>query len=343
MTRSLAAALAATMLLASCIIDPIGIKLRQGWKATSLAVWNHMRPDMMVASKDRRFLYISCENSASLETPSLLLYNLKNGHRSVLISGLERADGLKQAPDGSLWLGEEFDRGLIWRIAQPDQLPEGQMVERHLMRSSHPAITPLRRAGQFAHEGIAFSADGQYAYLPDEQSRGALFRYRFRPPHLLQVMGADGKWLAVADPSQARAIANQLHASTFNHMEDIERLANGHLLIAESHASRILELIDHGQRAEMRTYLEDPRIHRPDNLAWDASRNWLWITDDDHPSILWAWDGNQLMQIASHKDASITGVLPLDGDILINLQGGSLQGSKSGSELTLRLHEEFAQ
>ncbi|MDX8409971.1 MAG: hypothetical protein R8J84_08055, partial [Mariprofundales bacterium] len=162
--------------------------------------------------------------------------------------------------------------------------------------------------------------------------------YRLQPPHLLQVMGKGGKWLAVVDPSQARAIAEKLEAPTFNRMEDIELLPNGHLLIAETGTSRILELIDHGQHAEVRTYLEDPRIHRPDNLAWDASRNWLWITDDDKPSLLWAWDGNRLIQIARHQHASITGVLPLDGDILINLQG-----RKDGPELTLRLHEELPQ
>ena len=322
------------LLLAGCDFNPSGLELKRGWEAKSLAVWRHLRPDMMVLSSDRRLLYISCENPSGLETPSLFLYNLADGHSAPLISGLDRADGLKRAPDGSLWLGEEADRGLIWRIAQPDLLPSEQIVERKLQRSSHPAITPLRGAGTFAHEGIAFSADGRFAYLPDEHPGGALYRYRMRPPHRLELLADDGRWRVVSDPSQARIIAPRLGALRYQRMEDVERLPDGRLLIAETDAARILALTDHGERAEIRSYLSDPRLRHPDNLAWDQRRGWLWITDDSHPSLLWAWDGEKLIEIARHRHASITGVLPLGDDILINLQG-----RKDGPELTIRLSE----
>jgi len=328
----------ATILLTGCSIDPIGLKLASGWSAKSLAVWRNTRPDMMVASKDHHYLYLSCENRASLTAPSLYLYSMKSGRSTLLLSGLNRADALKMAPDGSLWLGEEIDQGLIWRIANPDKLPSELIIQRDTMRSPHPAVAPLARAGQFAHEGIAFSRNGDYAYLPDEDRHGSLYRYRIKPPHLLQVAGKDHHWQTIADPRQARAIAKQLGALQFNRMEDAETLPNGHILIAETDAPRILEVIDHGKTVEIRTYLNDPRIHHPDNLAWDASRHTLWITDDDKPSILWAWDGRKLAQIALHQHAEITGVLPFDGDILINLQGRD-----NGPELTLRLHESIPQ
>ncbi|MDQ6950451.1 MAG: hypothetical protein Q9M26_02165 [Mariprofundales bacterium] len=328
-------ALTALILLAACTTNTIGLELTSGWQSKSLAVWRQIEPAAMATSKDRHYLYIACNNQADLESPSLYLYNLKSGRSSILINGLEHADVLKSAPDGSLWLGEGFDKGLIWRIAQPDKLPSDQLVERDKVRSSNPAISPLRRTGTFSHQGIDFSADGHYAYLPDNNRHGALYRYRLQPPHGLQVLGPKGAWIVIADPSQARAIAKQHHAPTFNHMEGMARLPNGHLLIAETDAPRILELIDHGTHAELRTYLDDPRIHHPTHLAWDARRNWLWITDNDTPAILWAWDGHSLQQIALHKHAEITGVLPLDRDILINLQGRN-----NGPEFTLRLHEE---
>ena len=336
--RSWRFAAALLLLLAGCNFNLTGIELASGWKAKSMAVWRHVRPDMMVASADHRYLYISCETKAGLSAPSLYFYNMQRGRSTLLISGLHLADGLKMAPDGSLWLGEEFDHGLIWRIAEPDKLPAEQLVQRDSLQSSHPAIAPLYRAGQFAHEGIAFSADGRYAYLPDEDRHGSLYRYRMLPPHLLQVVGGDHRWHTVSDPRQARAIAKQLGALQFNRMEDAETLPNGHLLIAETDAPRILEVIDHGERVEIRTYLDDPRIHHPDNLAWDASRQVLWITDDDKPSRLWAWDGRTLEQIALHNHAEITGVTPFEGDLLINLQG-----RKDGPELTLRLHETLPQ
>ncbi|MDQ6965161.1 MAG: hypothetical protein Q9M13_09610 [Mariprofundales bacterium] len=330
--------LAITMLLTACSFDPIDIKLASGWSAKSIAVWRHTRPDMIVASRDHHYIYISCENRASLTSPSLYLYSMKSGRSTLLISGLDRADALKTAPDGSLWIGEEVDNGLIWRITNPERLPAELIVQRATMRTPNPALAPLSRAGQFAHEGIAFSHDGEYAYLPDEHRHGSLYRYQIKPPHLLEVAGNNHHWQTIIDPLQARTAALKLNALQFNRMEDAETLPNGHILIAETDAPRIIEVIDHGATVEIREYLNDPRIHHPDNLAWDESRHILWITDDDKPSILWAWDGRQLEQIALHRDAEITGVLPFEGDILINLQG-----RKNGPELTLRLHETLPQ
>ncbi len=334
--RARAVGAAALLSLAACHFDPIGLQLADGWQATSLAVWRHARPDMMVHSRDRRYLFVSCEKRAALDAPSLYIHNRNSGKSVLLLSGLNRADGLKMAPDGSLWLGEESNDGLIWRIAEPDKLPAEQFVQREKQRASHPAIAPLIRAGTFAHEGIAFSRDGAYAYLPDEHPRGALYRYRMRPPHLLQVLDGDLRWRTVSDPTQARAFARTIRAASFNRMEDAEVLPDGRLLIAETDAPRIIAVTDHGDRAEVATYLDDPRVRHPDNLAWDEKRRWLWITDDDKPSRLWRWDGIHLQQVALHRNAEITGVLPVeDGSILINLQGRN-----DGPELTVRLAEE---
>jgi len=206
------------------------------------------------------------------------------------------------------------------------------------IRDQHPAIAPLSRAGRFAHEGIAFARDGSYAYLADEHPRGALYRYRMRPPHLLQLLDGQLHWRTVPDPLDARAFARKVGAAQFNRMEDIEALDDGRLLIAETDAPRIIALTDKGEEATVATYLADRRIHHPDNLAWDAGRHWLWITDDDRPSRLWSWDGVHLRLIASHDHAEITGVTPLDGDLLLNLQGRD-----DGPELTVRLHEATAQ
>ena len=66
---------------------------------------------------------------------------------------------------------------------------------------------------------------------------------------------------------------------------------------------------------------------------WDTVRNWLWISDDDKPSHLWAWDGKALSEIARHGMAEITGVeSAADGAIYINLQRRI-----GGPDLTLRL------
>ena len=321
------------LLLAACKLDVIGMQLAPGWKVRSVAVWRNMRPDMLALSPDGKWLYLTCETQASLEEPSLAAVYLPNGHHVIMLNGLQRADGLKFAPDGSLWVGEEFDRGLIWRIAEVDRIPAEQHVDRTTMEISSTSIAPLASAGAMAHEGITFSKDGRYAYLADEWSKGCLYRHDLRD-HRLEVLHETRGWLPVAQPDEARFIAQKLHAQPFNRVEDLETLPDGRILMAETGTGRILMLDDRGTSPSISLYLKQADLKHPDNLAWDARRAWSWITDDDKPSRLWAWDGRRLIRIASHDHAEITGVLP-DGDtIYLNLQGNT-----SGPDLTLKLTE----
>jgi len=320
------------LLFSSCEMNPIGLQLETGWQAKSVAVWRNTRPDMMALSANGTWLYISCETRASVSLPSLVVINLKTGRRHVLVSGLMRADALKFAPDGSLWIGEEFPEGLIWRIADVDKLPPDQTVERLSMYVSHDAIAPYRPAGRFAHEGLTFSADQRFAYLADEDKNGAIYRLELKSRRL-DVLGGNFRWHEVREPDSARAAAKQLKAASFNRLEDMETLPDGRIVMAETDAGRVLVLQDHGQHAEVSTLLKDGRIVHPDNLAWDDKRHLLWITDDSKPSALWVWDGREATRIALHRQAEITGVLPVGGDIYINLQGG-----KNVPELTVKLY-----
>jgi len=314
-------------------IDPIGLDLTSGWHVRSLVVWRQAHPDMLALSPSRKWLYVSCETDGGIDSPSLAAINLQTGHHQILISGLMRADGLKFAPDSSLWIGEEFPQGLIWRIANVDQLPVEQKVDRSRMVSSHDAIAPFRAAGRFAHEGITFSRDRRFAYLADEATDGALYRLRLYH-HQMSVLNDEGQWHVISGPMQAREAARRLHAMHFNRIEDMETLPDGRILMAETGTGRILLLDDRSAHPAISTYLHDTNIAHPDNLAWDARRKWLWITDDSSPSALWAWDGRQMMRIASHAHAEITGVLALGDNIYLNLQN-----RKNGPELTLRLYQ----
>ncbi len=315
--------------MVACTLNASGLKLAPGWKARSIIVWREAHPDMMVLSADRRWLYVSCETEAHPRTPSLAVYDMSGGHNHVLLTGLHRADGLKLAPDGSLWLGEEFEKGLIWRIAQPDRLPYEQFVDRRAMESSHPSIAPLPAAGAFAHEGMAFSSDGRFAYLADEFEQGAVYRFALAKKQL-DVL-TDKGWVRIEFPDNARLNARHLGARAFNRIEDMETLPDGRVLMSETGTGRILVLDDRGPSPVVETYLEQAGLAHPDNLAWDEQRRWLWITDDSHPSLLWLWDGRHLSEIARHDQAEITGVI-VDGDNLyINLQ------NHNGPELTLQL------
>jgi len=311
-------------------MDPIGLKLNSGWHARSVVVWRNAHPDMLALSPDGKWLYVSCETQASEDSPSLAVINLKTSRHQILISGLMRADGLKFAPDESLWIGEEFSQGLIWRIADADRFPIEQKVDRAQMISSHPALAPFYAAGRFSHEGIAFSRDKQFAYLADEAVKGSLYRLNLHTHHM-QVLLTDAGWKAVSNPSHQ---AQQLQARTFNRIEDMETLPDGRILMAETGTGKILALNDGGKQPVIAAYLYDRRIAHPDNLAWDATRQWLWITDDSKPSALWVWNGQKLLRIATHQHAEITGVLPIGKAVYINLQHHS-----NGPELTLRLNE----
>ena len=320
-------------LLASCSLDGIGIDLAPGWRAQSMAVWRNMRPDMLALSPNGKWLYLSCETNAGLLTPSLAAINLQNGRTVILLNGLHRADGLKFAPDGSLWIGEEFDAGLIWRVTEADKLPDDQRVDRSTLEASDPAITPLHEAGAFAHEGFTFSLDSRYAYLADEWKEGCLYRYDMHS-RKLEVLHPEKGWLAITEPEDARINAEKLHGRLFNRLEDMETLPDGRILMAETGTGRILLLDDRGESPAISVYLEKPELRHPDNLAWDAQRQWLWITDDDDPSRLWSWDGRNLTQIAKHEHAEITGVLVDRGTVYLNLQR-----EIAGPELTVKLME----
>ncbi len=314
-------------LLTGCDMNPIGIDLAPGWQARSVVAWRHVRPDMLALSPSGRWLYVSCETRASMMAPSLAAIDLKRGHHSFLLYGLMRADGLKFAPDGSLWVGEEFPGGLIWRIAQPDKLPVEQKVDRARLTASHPAIAPLDFAGRFAHEGIAFSPDGRFAWLADEHEHGALYRLNLRTRQLAWL--TDAGWRPATAASRAT-----LRPRAFNRIEDMETLPDGRVLMAETGTGRILALDDTGRKPRVSVFLADARIPHPDNLAWDKHRRWLWITNDDTPSSLWAWDGRRVFRVAQHAHAEITGVLAVGRDIYFNLQAAG-----RGPELTMRMRE----
>ncbi len=306
-------------------MNPTGIELEAGWQARSVVAWRHVRPDMLALSPSGRWLYVSCETNASMMAPSLAAIDLKTGRHPFLLYGLMRADGLKFAPDGSLWIGEEFPGGLIWRVAQPDKLPVEQKVDRARLAATHPAIAPLDFAGRFAHEGIAFSRDGRFAYLADENERGGLYRLDLRARRLDRL--TDAGWR----PARSQG------GRAFNRIEDMEPLPDGRILMAETGTGRILALDDSGSRPRVSVFLTDARIRHPDNLAWDASRRWLWITNDDQPSELWAWDGRKASLVARHARSEITGVLAVGRDVYFNLQG-----TRRGPELTMRLREQAA-
>lgn len=322
-------------MLTSCHLDLIGLKLAPGWNSRSLIVFRRAeRPDMMALSRDGHSLFVSCETDESGINPSLIRMNLQNNHRAILIKGLMRASGLKLAPDGSLWLGESFPAGRIWRIAEPSHLIPEQEINRESLETGDPAIATLPAAGRFAHEAIAFSHDGTYAYMADAWNEGCLYRLDLSDMKL-RVLDESGHWVPITDPMEARQQAKLLHGQRFNHISDMETLPDGRILMSETGTGTILALDDRGEQARVAEYLHDNRLQHPDNLVWDKTRQWLWITSHDKPSVLWAWDGNQLMRIASHDKAEITGVLPVGNEIYINLRDRS-----DGPELTMRLYEQ---
>jgi len=314
-----ALAIISILICSACDFNPSGLTIKEGWQAHSIAAWRGYQPDMIAFSNDGKWLYVSCENNASLLAPSLIGIHLKTGQQNILLFGLNRADGLKISPDGSLWIGEETKDGLIWRVTEPDKLPEEQHVNRFELQSSDPAIAPLLHVGRFSHEGFTFSKNGHFAYLADEWEHGSIYRYDMMQ-RKLYVLHQEKGWLLIREPEHARANAKQLHAQQFNRIEDMETLPNGKILLAETGTGRILILQDSKDLPTINTWLEHDNLIHPDNLAWDGTREWLWMTDDDKPSYLWAWDGQHLHEIAHHDQAEITGVIEHQGDIYFNLQ-----------------------
>jgi len=326
------------VLLVACQ-EGTGTWLAENWREEVLAECADELPDMQLLSRDERYLYQTCENRVNQLSPSLARIDVKSGKREILLYGLDRADGIKQTPDGTLWIGEETGDGLVWQIRQPDLLPAGQRVDRLRLASSDKRIRPILAAGRMAHEGLAFSHDYRFLYLVDEWPEGYLFRLHLSDERL-QVFNAGKGWLDIVDPARSRIEAERLHGKWFERPEDMERLPDGQILFAETgnggNTGRIWALKDQGERPALTVFLEDARIHHPDNLEWDARRGWLWISDDDDPSHLWAWDGEKLTEIARHDSAEITGVESSShGDVYVNLQHRS-----GGPDLTLRLQEK---
>jgi len=310
--------------LAACHSDNEKLVLAPGWQADLLAKYDHAMPDMITVSPDNKLLYIACETSSNKQHPSLIRMDISTGKYEVMLYGLQRADGLKLAADGSLWLGEETGNGIIWRIRNPATLPNNQHIDRQHLLSTHPDITPLIMAGQFSHEGMEFSANHKFCYLGDEWAQGSLYRLDISEKKLTVLHQTKG-WIPIKKPLVARARAKRLHGKVFARLEDMVTLPEGDLLMTETgvgnNPGRILLLKD-SDIPTIATYLQDPRITHPDNLEWDQFRGWLWITDDTIPSELWAWDGKSLQLIASHPSAEITGVITTsDGTVFINLQG----------------------
>jgi len=315
-----------------CDSQDTGISLADGWVAEIVTENGNHEPDMLVLSPDQHSLYQSCETRAGRRNPSLARIDIDSGRREILISGLGRADGLKLASDDSLWLGEERPDGLVWRILRPMTIAAEQRLVRDPLHVSHPDIQAVPEAGRFAHEGIAFSADDHFLYLADEWTEGCLYRFSIIDRRLEVLRNGDG-WQRIKRPESARIEAKQLHGRQFNRIEDLERLPDGRILMAETGSGRILALDESSGDPAVAVYLQDPILRHPDNLEWDGEHDWLWITDDSSPSILWAWDGKRLREVAHHESAEITGVeSAADGSIYIDLQH-----RRFGPDLTLRL------
>jgi len=320
--------------------DTQGVCVAQGWKLTTVTSWQHNRPDMLQLSADSHYLYLSFENGTNDAStrPALGRINLETGRGDYLLYGLVAGDGLKMDPYGNLWLGEEVKNGQVWRIEQPDRLPVQQFAHRGLRQASHPSVAFILTAGLMAHEGLAFSASGQYLYLLDEWKHGSLYRFTVATEQL-QVFHQQQGWLTMTQPTRVRADASSLGAATFNRGEDMELLPDGRILFAETNTGIIHVLDDRGAQPSVRPFLQHPDIQHPDNLEWDTHRQGLWVTDDSTLSELWFWDGRNFQRVVSDTNGEITGVESHpDGRVWINLQG-----QQHGEDQTVRLTQTSLQ
>jgi len=332
--RRLILLLLCLLVAASCDLNTVGIELSPGWSSKSLAAWRNAKPQMLTTSKEGKWLYISYETTASITAPSLASININTGRQLILLRGLHNAHTLKQAPDKSLWIGEQFKKGIIWRISEPDKLPDDQRIDRAELSISHPAIVPMQAAGVFEHSGFDFSTNGRFAYLTSAGSQGHIYRYALISRQL-QVLHKELGWLAIANPESAEAEAVHLDAQSFMPLQSVAALPDGRILIVEPDRHRILQLDDDGDKARLSTYLDDEKLTQATDLAWDAQRQWLWITDGDKPSRLWAYNGNRLIPIASHKKARFTGIALHQEKVFLNLRDND-----PGPEIILQLTEK---
>ena len=302
------------------IADDSDLVLQQGWQEQIITECGDDLPDMLLLSADKQYLYQSCETkSSNMQNPSLARIHITTGQREILIYGLGRADGMRFAPDGSIWLGEEQADGMVWHIQDPDNLKAEQRVDRVRLKSSSKHIKAILSAGIFSHEGITFSQDGKYLYLADEWKEGCLYRLTLKND-VLAVFHAQKGWLTIKNTKNARIEAEKLYATPFNRMEDMELMPDGTILITETGTGNILKLNDLGDKPNVSTYLHHKDIQHPDNLEWDEKRGWLWITDDSQRSELWVYNGQNFKRIAYHDSAEITGLESDNGTIYFNLQ-----------------------
>jgi len=313
-------ALLLLVLISACQINATGLVLAPGWSYHSLGAWKHLMPNHMAMGAKSRWLYFGSALSEHSAVAGVAALNVENGHTHVLVEGLRNVNGMAFAPDGSLWVAEGGDQGLIWRMAEPARFPDEQRVDTVSRESTHPGFASFRFAGRFAHKAIAFSANHRFAYLADAGLGGSLYRLDMHA-RKLAVFHHDKGWLPVV-PEDAVLAAHKLAADRFQSISDIERLPDGRLLLAESGSGRILMLDDQSKKPMLTTWLKRDALRHPGDLAWDASRQWLWITDAATPSSLWAWDGHHLHQMVHHPVSTISGVLVADGTVYVNIQLG---------------------
>jgi len=326
-------------LIASACEADTALSLTDGWRTEVMAEWGDVMPDMLAFSADGNTLYVSNETKSGGDNPSLSRIDVATGTCRTLLSGLNRADGLKMDRQGRLWLGEEVTGGRMFRIDIPESLKRNQRLDQSPVPGT---VQYVESAGNMAHEGFAFSSDEQYLYLADEWKEGSLFRLDLHSGKL-QLLHEQKGWLAIDEPGRARERAIQAKGRPFHRLEDMETLPDGRILLAETGDSnrrgRIWVLDDRGKKPSMSLYLDHPDLNHPDNLEWDVHRQLLWITDDDWPSFLWAWNGKNLIRVATHRTAEITGIESApDGSLWFNLQH-----NKAGADMTIRMTGGFTE
>jgi len=322
--------------LVACQIDGTGLVTAPGWHYHSLGAWKNLTPNQMALSADGRWLYFGSETSEFTTVAGVAALNTKSGRTHVLIQGLHNVNGMRFAPDGSLWVAEGGDQGGIWRMAEPAHFPDDQRVNALTRESTHPGFSPFRFAGRFAHRAIAFSANQRFAYLADAAAGGSLYRLEMRARRL-DVFHRKKGWVKVI-PEDAVIAARSMGAAKFESISDIERLPDGTLLLAESGSGTILKLDDRADKPVLSPWLKRDALHHPTALAWDQSRQWLWITDAAAPSTLWAWDGHYLHDIVHHPASRISAVLAAGDRIYVNVQRG-----RNNPSVTFILKEKNAQ
>jgi len=319
--KFLSAFLVVLFMLAGCQVNGAGLVVAPGWIYHSLGAWKQFMPNQMVLSPNGHWLYFGCEISEYSPLAGVAALSTESGRTHVLVQGLRNVNGLRLAPDGSLWIAEGTDQGGIWRMVQPDHFPDEQRVNPVTRESTYPGIAPFRFAGRFSHRAIAFSADHRFAYLADAATGGSLYRLDIRARQL-SVLHSEKGWLKVV-PEDAVTMAHKFGAASFASIADIERMQDGSFLLAEAGSGKILRFDDLGDKPHLETWLQREELQQPVDLAWDETRKWLWIADKSIPSTLWAWDGHDLHQIVRHPSSRISAVLvTVDNHIYVNLQRG---------------------